>query len=314
MIPIMQSEADKISVITSLTSTQYCGGFQAFFWKKKDLQSSFNILNMEQELYPLPIHKHLKHLLPSQLINPHSSALQTFKFFPQIYHSRGVYTMFNQHLPALSTPHNLTGSGVTKDHYENSQVWWWGPHQYPKPLCHYQTTSPWHVFSSFCTPKCSSNGSIIIEALIKILLGITLVLRSTTHCGVQTQSSRSLVESSKGTNPDPKPLTDDTGVWFAFWTSMVCTHRAAFQCHFHFPHCHLNASISKHQTCEERAHGAHRPTIRWLLSLPCLFLSFLCAHISPPSSDLHFCYSYFLTCSTTAIEAFSTSLTSLQSP
>lgn len=35
MIPIMQSEADKISIITSLTSTQNCGGFQAFFWKKK---------------------------------------------------------------------------------------------------------------------------------------------------------------------------------------------------------------------------------------------------------------------------------------
>lgn len=50
MIPIMQREADKISIITSLTSTQNCGGFQAFFRKKKDLQSSFNILNMEQEL------------------------------------------------------------------------------------------------------------------------------------------------------------------------------------------------------------------------------------------------------------------------
>lgn len=35
MIPIMQSEADKISIITSLTSTQNCGGFQAFFRKEK---------------------------------------------------------------------------------------------------------------------------------------------------------------------------------------------------------------------------------------------------------------------------------------
>lgn len=47
MIPIMQSKADKISIITSLTSTQNCGGLQAFFWKNKDLQSSFNVLNME---------------------------------------------------------------------------------------------------------------------------------------------------------------------------------------------------------------------------------------------------------------------------
>lgn len=71
MIPIMQSEADKISIITSLTSTQNCGGFQAFFRKKKkSLQSSFNILNMEQELHPLFIHKHLKYIsfLHSSLI------------------------------------------------------------------------------------------------------------------------------------------------------------------------------------------------------------------------------------------------------
>lgn len=70
MIPIMQSEADKISIITSLTSAQNCGGFQAFFCKKKNLQSSFNILNMEQELPPLPIHKHLQYIsfLHSSLI------------------------------------------------------------------------------------------------------------------------------------------------------------------------------------------------------------------------------------------------------
>lgn len=169
MIPIMQSKADKISIITSLTSAQNCGGFQAFFWNKKDLQSSFNILNMEQELRPLPIHKHLKYI--SFL---HSSLIPTPLLFRHLnsFHRSNTAEVFISCL--ISTCHLWTplmtllvfewpkiimkSAKCDDEDFTGAQ----SPCTITKPQ------SPWQVFSHLCIQKCPPNGSIIIETLIKI--------------------------------------------------------------------------------------------------------------------------------------------------
>lgn len=164
-----------------------------------------------------------------------------------------------------------------------------GPQGNPGPLCRYQTTIPLTHFSCFCIQKCPSNGSINIEILIKILnlkskqVGSELAACSVLGCfGVQIGSSYSLLGGSRGANPDPEALTDDTGRWCPLLTSAGCTHRQTFQGHLILLAATGNRTQANIQErCEERACGAHQHSIHWLFCLPRFFLSFQCVPLLP---------------------------------
>lgn len=88
-----------------------------------------------------------------------------------------------------------------------------------KPQC------PRHFFSYLCIQKCPSNGSIITETLIKILklkdkqIGRDLATRSAScwcRAALHIAGCKSAPITLGGGSKGAKPLTDDTGGWFAW--------------------------------------------------------------------------------------------------
>lgn len=178
------------------------------------------------------------------------------------------------------------------------------------PCANTKPQSFWHIFSCFCIQKCPSNGSINIETLIKILnlkdkrVGSELAACSVLCCfRVKIWSSYSLVGGSKGTNPDPRALTDNTGRWCALLTSVPA--------HTEQPSRAISSSslpleyqlgqISKRGVRREHVGLTGTASTGYFVFLA-FFLSFLCVPLLPQiciqiSPD-------FLNCSTVALQTF----------
>lgn len=163
-----------------------------------------------------------------------------------------------------------------------------------KPQC------PRHFFSYLCIQKCPSNGSIIIETLIKILklkdkqIGRDLATRSVSrwcraalHIAGSKSAPITLVGGSKGA----RPLTDDTGGWLA-WAAHTRLPSSAI--HIFLVTIWISIYVNIKETRYARSvHVGLTGTASTGYFGPLAFFFFVlsvCPHF-PPTSDLHFSYS-----------------------
>lgn len=172
---------------------------------------------------------------------------------------------------------------------------------------------PRRICSYLCIQKCPSNGSIIIETLIKVLqlkdkqIGRDSVTRSASRrcraalriAGCKSAPLTLWLEAPKGPplSPNLWPMTP-AGDLRGLRTPGCLPVLFA-------PSFWISTYVKKQRTQGVCMWGSQAQLpLAILPPLPFLFVLSVCPHF-PPTSDLHFCYSDSLTCSTTAIQTSS---------
>lgn len=213
--------------------------------------------------------------------------------------------MFNQRLPALNNPHDLTFLNDQRSLWNQPSEDLAGARS--SRFCYRTAQNRPTPFPLFVHPQMPTEWFNYPWLRSRIRpLGQHIA-------GHKSESITLGLGAPRGPAPIPKPLTDNTG-WAVCFMNTCGFQAQTFQHHFRLPCCHLN---TKQLNIKEMSKEENAQLLPAVLSSLLFFSSHLCVHVSPLISHLHICFSDFLTCSTPATQTSSClglSLFSLQPP